>query len=194
MSESSVFRRVTRRETHSPRSVAMAITVVIVILALIYVATETVLELLSQTALLISPAKAAEWLAALPKQQPAGAVIAVAVVVMVIGIILIVVALAPGRQPKHELHSDGRVVLVDNGVIAAALAQHLSDQTGVARERIGVGVSRRVVDVNVASDAGAVLDEKLMKELVTAELESYQLSRALKIRMRGVRTSEATGS
>ncbi len=194
MSESSEFRRVARRETHSPRSGAMVVTVAIAIVALIYVGVETVLELASQPAILISPAKSAEWLAALPKQQPAGVVITIAVVIALIGVVLVMAALAPGRLPKHELHAEGRVVLADNGVIAAALAQHLSDQTGIARDRIRVGVSRRVVDVSVTPDAGAIIDEGLMTELVSAEVDSYQLSRPLKIRMRRAERSEGTGS
>ena len=42
------FHRIVRRETHSPRTVAMIIAVVILILALVYVGVEIVLDLLSQ--------------------------------------------------------------------------------------------------------------------------------------------------
>ena len=46
------FRRIVRRETHSPRTVAMIIAVVILILALVYIGVEIVLHLLAQPALL----------------------------------------------------------------------------------------------------------------------------------------------
>ena len=53
------LRRVIRRETHSPRTVAMFVAVVLLILALAYVALEIVLSLAAQPALLVGPAAAA---------------------------------------------------------------------------------------------------------------------------------------
>ena len=56
---SPAFRRVLRRETHSPRTVAMIIAVVLLLVVLIYIGTEIVLFLIAQPALLLGPAAAA---------------------------------------------------------------------------------------------------------------------------------------
>jgi hypothetical protein len=192
MSMSHAFRRVIRRETHSPRTGAMSIAVVLALLALIYIGTEVVLSLLSLPGLLISPTAAGDWLTALPDQQPVWAIIAIAVLCALIGIVFVVLALTPGRLPKHQILRTGRVVLVDNAVIAAALAQHLSDHTGIARERVTVGVSRSTVDVTLAPDAGIPVPDSRIRELITAQLDVYQMARPIKVRVRTTRQREGT--
>lgn len=184
MSGGAAFRRVARRETHSPRTVAMIIAVALTIGALAYLGTEIVLALLSQPGLLLSPAAAGKWLMGLPDQQPTWAILLAAILLAVIGIVLILAAVTPGRRAKHQLISDDRLVLVDNAVIAAALAQHLSDHTGIARDRITVGVSRRVADVTVAPDAGIPVPDTQIRDLVAAELDSYHITAPIKTRVR----------
>lgn len=68
---SPVLRRVVRRETHSPRTVAMIVAVIVVILALVYVGTEIVLSVLGQPALLLGPAAAFTGVVGLPTDVPA---------------------------------------------------------------------------------------------------------------------------
>jgi hypothetical protein len=188
----TAFRRVIRRETHSPRTVAMAIAVVLALVALIYIGIEIVLSLLSQPGLLLSPAAAGDWLTALPDQQPVWAIIAVAALLALLGIVFVVLALTAGRLPKHQILRTGRVVLVDNAVIASALAQHLSDHTGIARDRVTVGVSRRTVDVTLAPDAGVPVPESRIRDLISAELDAYQLARPVRTRVRTTRQREGT--
>ncbi|WP_341952715.1 DNA/RNA endonuclease G [Salinibacterium sp. TMP30] len=194
MSGNAASRRIIRRETHSPRTVAMVIAAVLSIVALAYLGTEIVLSLLLQPALLVSPVASGEWLTRLPEQQPVWAIITAAAVLAVIGIILCVIALTPGRLPKHQMIAEGRAVLVDNAVIAAALAQHISDHTGIIRDRITVGVSRRVVDVTVAPDAGLPVVDSQIRDLVASELEHYQLTRAVKTRVRTPQPHKGTRS
>ncbi len=194
MNSSAASRRVIRRESHSPRTVAMVIVVVIVTVGLAYLGIEIVLSALGTRALLASPEAAATWVTTLPDQQPAGAIIAAGVLLAMIGLLLIALALSPGRLPKHEMVADGSVVLVDNGVLASALAQHLSDHIGVARDRITVGVSRRVVDVTVAPDAGVAVPDARIRDLVATEVDSYRLTRPVKTRVRASKQREGVPS
>lgn len=185
-----VLRRVVRRETHSPRTVATFVAVILLILALAYVGLEIVLNLAAQPALLFGPAAAGAWLVGLPTAQPAGIVIAGSVVLVVIGLVFLWLAIAPGRLSKHTLDAGDRAVVVDNGVIASALAQHLSEQTGLARENITVGVGHRSVDVTVRPGAGIPLEKSMVQSATELELETYRLTRSVRTRVRIERPDE----
>lgn len=185
-----VLRRVIRRETHSPRTVAMFVAVILLILALAYIGLEIVLSLAAQPALLIGPAAAGGWLIGLPTAQPAGLVIAGSVVLALIGVIFIVLAITPGRLSKHVLDGGGRAVVVDNGVIASALAQHVAEETGLARDSITVGVGHRTVDVTVRPGIGIPLDKADVASAAEAELQTYRLAHRVRTRVRIERPAE----
>lgn len=185
-----VLRRVIRRETHSPRTVAMFVAVILLILALAYIGLEIVLSLAAQPALLLGPAAAGGWLIGLPTAQPAGLVIAGRVVLALIGVIFIVLAITPGRLSKHVLDGGGRAVVVDNGVIASALAQHLAEETGLARDSITVGVGHRTVDVTVRPGIGIPLDKADVASAAEAELQTYRLAHRVRTRVRIERPAE----
>jgi hypothetical protein len=185
-----VLRRVVRRETHSPRTVAVFVAVILLILALAYIGLEIVLYLAAQPALLVGPVAGWGWLVGLPTAQPAGLVIAGSAVLALIGLVFIWLAVMPGRLSKHTLEAGGRAVVVDNGVIASALAQHLSEEIGIARENITVGVGHRSVDVTVRPGAGVPLDKSAVQSAAEAELGSYRLSRAVRVRVRIERPTE----
>lgn len=185
-----VLRRVIRRETHSPRTVAMFVAVILLILALAYIGLEIVLSLAAQPALLLGPAAAGGWLIGLPTAPPAGLVIAGSVVLALIGVIFIVLAITPGRLSKHVLDGGGRAVVVDNGVIASALAQHLAEETGLARDSITVGVGHRTVDVTVRPGIGIPLDKADVASAAEAELQTYRLAHRVRTRVRIERPAE----
>ncbi|WP_194762315.1 DUF6286 domain-containing protein [Microbacterium sp. UFMG61] len=185
-----VLRRVVRRETHSPRTVAMFVAVVLLILALAYIGLEIVLSLAAQPALLLGPAAAGGWLVGLPTAQPAGLVIAGSVVLALIGLVFIVLAITPGRLSKHTLEAGDRAVVVDNGVIASALAQHVSEETGLARENVTVGVGHRSVDITVRPGAGIPLEASAVKSAAEAQLQNYRLGTAVRTRVRIERPTE----
>jgi len=185
-----VLRRVVRRETHSPRTVAVFVAVIVLILALAYIGLEIVLYLAAQPALLAGPVAGWGWLVGLPTAQPAGLVIAGSAVLAVIGLIFIWLAVMPGRLSKHTLEAGGRAVVVDNGVIASALAQHLSEEIGIARENITVGVGHRSVDVTVRPGAGIPLDKSDVQAAAEAELGTYRLTRPVRTRVRIERPTE----
>jgi hypothetical protein len=185
-----VLRRVVRRETHSPRSVAFAVVVLLTIVACLYLAVETALSLASQPALLVRPIDALAWLAALPTDIPVGTVIAGGLAVAVVGALLILLAVSPGRLSKHEMDAGDRAALVDNGVLAAAIAQRVSDEVGLARDRVTVGVAHRSVDVSVAPGAGVPVDRAQVSAVAEAELSTFKLTRSLRTRVRVQRTDD----
>jgi len=187
-----VLRRVVRRETHSPRTTAMIIAVVLVILALAYVGTEIVLSLLGRPALLLGPGAALGAVVGLPTAVPQGISIAAGVVIGILGLVLIVLALKPGRLPRHALTVGDRAVVADNGVIASAVAQRVSDETGFSRDQVRVGVSHRTVDVLIDPAFGVTVDEEQVRAVAAAEVESYRLTPSVttKVRVQRPKKSE----
>ncbi|MBT2500600.1 DNA/RNA endonuclease G [Agromyces sp. ISL-38] len=170
------YRRIVRRETHSPRTAAVLVVVTILILGLLYAGTEIVLDLLGQPALLVAPADVGDWIAELPQLQPAAAIIAGGVAIAIIGLVLVILSLAPGRLAKHEMRWEDRAIVVDNDVIAAALASRICDETGLAREQVTVGVSHRTVRVDIAPGAGLPVDEGPVRGIIEAEIDAYELA------------------
>ena len=187
---SPVLRRVVRRETHSPRTVAMIVAVVLVILALVYVGTEIVLNLAGQPALLLGPAAAFGWVVGLPTEVPVGVSVAIGAVIAVLGVILVVLAIAPGRLSKHQLVVGESAVVADNGVIASAIAQRVSAESGLPRDQVRVGVGHRSADVILTPAVGVPVDEAQIRSTVDAELDSYRLASKLRTSVRVERPRE----
>ncbi len=180
----SVLRTVVRRETHSPRTVAMLVVVVLALLVLAYAVVEIVLALLGQQPLLVSPGAALNAAVAAPTALQPVAFIAGGIVLALVGLTVLVIALKPGRLSRHEMAWGERAVVVDNGVVASALAQHLSNESGIARDDIVVGVAHRTVDVTVRPPVGIPVDEAQLRRIVDEEISTYKLSPAVRTQVR----------
>ncbi|WOF23214.1 DUF6286 domain-containing protein [Microbacterium betulae] len=180
----AILNRIVRRETHTPRTTAMFVVVLLLAAALVYLAVEEILHLSGVGPLLWSPVDMVAWASALPTEQPRGAVAVGAAVVVLAGIVLLVLAVAPGRRSRHALDATDHAVLVDNGVIASALSRRLSEETGLSPDAIVVGVGHRTADVTVKPETGWSLDERHVREIADAEISRYGLSPSLKTRVR----------
>jgi hypothetical protein len=180
----TVLRTVVRRETHSPRTVAMLIVVVLALLVLAYAVVEIVLALLGQQPLLVSPGAALNAVVQAPTALQPVAFVVGGVVLALVGLIVVILALKPGRLSRHEMAWGERAVVVDNGVVASALAQHLSNESGIARDDIVVGVAHRTVDVTVRPPVGIPVDEAQLRRILDEELSTYKLSPAVRTHLR----------
>jgi len=180
----TVLRTVVRRETHSPRTVAMLVVVVLLLLALAYAAVEIILNLTGAQPLLVSPGEALNAVVAAPTALMPVAFIVGGVVLAILGLVVLVLALKPGRLSRHEMEWGERAVVVDNGVVASALAQHLSNESGIARDDIVVGVAHRAVDVTVRPPVGIPVDEAQLRRIVDEEVAAYKLTPAVRTHLR----------
>jgi len=180
----TVLRTVVRRETHSPRTVAMLVVVVLTLLVLAYAVVEIVLALLGQQPLLVSPGVALNAVVAAPTALQPVAFIVGGIVLALVGLIVLILALKPGRLSRHEMEWGERAVVVDNGVVASALAQHLSNESGIARDDIVVGVAHRTIDVTVRPPVGIPVDEAQLRRIVDEEISTYKLSPAVRTQLR----------
>lgn len=188
-----VLRRVVRRETHSPRTVAAVTVAVVVIVALAYLGVELVLAMTSSAPLLVAPLDLLGAVATLPESGVPAAVVAIAALIAVIGIALIVVALSPGRLATHEMPGEDAPVLVDNAVIAAALAHAVSTELGLERTHVRVGVSHRTADITVRPVAGIPLPASDVRESAERALEAYGTAPSLRVVVRIARSEGDRG-
>ncbi len=186
----TTLRTVIRRETHSPRTTAMLTVVTLAVLALVYAGIEIVLFTIGAQPLLVSPPAVFDALADPAGSFASAAVIAAGAVVALIGVVLIVLALKPGRLSRHEMTYRDRAVVVDNGVIASALAQHLSNESGIARDNILVGVSHRTVDVTVRPPLGIPVDADRVQRIIEGEVETYALTPRVRTQVRVQRPAD----
>jgi hypothetical protein len=166
------MRRVLQRETHSSRAVAALIAGSLVIVLCLYVLLESAVRAVGQPPWLIDPQTAAERITALPSGVPplllgaAGAVIAAA------GLFFFLNAVLPGRRARHLLHDPRIAVVVDDEVIAAALARSARLAANVTQEQVMVVVSQRQVVVNVRPTSGVPVSENAILHAVEEELQA----------------------
>ncbi|MFI2566360.1 DUF6286 domain-containing protein [Paenarthrobacter sp. NPDC018779] len=169
--EDPAMGRILRRETHSSRAGAAGIAAVLVILLCVYALLESGVRAVGQPPWLIDPGTAAERIIALPAGiQPlllgaAGAVIAM------VGLFFVLHALLPGRRARHLLRDPRIAVVVDDEVLASALARRARAAANVTPEQVMVVVSQRLVVVNVRPTSGSRVSEEAVLAAVRAELE-----------------------
>lgn len=186
---STVLRRVVRRETHSPRTVATVIALVVVALAAICVGIEIVLQLLGHDPLFVAPDKAVAWIQNVPDVRPQSAVVAGGILVAIAGIALVWMAVSPGRRPRHELGVSSHPVLVDNGVIASAIAEQVRRELDLSKGAVVVGIGHRSADVTVRPEPGQTIESDRVRDTAVAELAHYGLLPRVRVRARVLQPS-----
>jgi hypothetical protein len=182
MSTTALYRRIARRETHSPRSVPAIVIAVIVVLALAYLAVEAVLQLLAQPALGTRLVNVARFVVD-TGTYPEAAVATAGIIAAVVGLILMIVALSGGRRARHLVDTERTVTVVDNEVIASALARHAAQAGDVDPDNARVSVSHRDAVVRLTPSSGTPVDQDAVDTVVRAQLESYGLRPATKSRV-----------
>jgi hypothetical protein len=179
VSTADIYRRILRRELHSPRSV-LAITVsVVVILLCAYVGAEIILAMLGYRALLTAPLDMLTALGALGS-TPAGMPITVGIVLMMVGIVLLIPALTPGRRARHQLAASRAAVVVDDEVIASALARHAAHAGNAHPDNAIVSISARRAIVRLTPTSGVPVRREAVSDAVQEQLAAFELTPSLR--------------
>ena len=177
-----MYSRIKRRETTSPRATLAIILAVIIILAIAYAVTETILFLTGQPQLLASPEQMGTAVVGLSSYTP-WIVIASGVVAALIGLLLIIAAFRAGRRPRHVLDTDRVVTVVDDEVIASALARSAAFQSSIDPDNARVEVSRRRAVIRLTPASGSSVDSQPVTQTATQQLDGYGLSPKVKPRV-----------
>lgn len=179
----AVYRRITRRETHSPRSLLAITLAVVIIVVFLWIGTEIVIAELGAPALLVNPDDALASAVALA-EAPAAIVAAAGIGIALVGLLLVIAALAPGRRARHVLSADRAAVVVDNEVIASALARHTAYAGNVDPDNVTVSVSHTRAVIDLLPTSGVPVDRAVVTEVVDEQLESYGLRPRVSARVR----------
>ena len=182
MSTTTLYRRIRRRETHSPRSGAAVVVGVAAVLALAWLATETVLAALGRHALLLSPARMVAGIAALPTVA-SGALIGSGVVLAILGLIVVVLGLSAGRLGRHTIDDDRAVIVVHDEVVGSALVRAAADSSSTDPDRAIAAVGRRRATVRLTPTSGSPIDLPAVQQAVAERLQGFGLQPALTTRI-----------
>lgn len=151
----STYKRLMRRETHFSRSVVAISLASVIIAGCLYSGTELVLELTGRPPLIVAPSDVVRTVSQVNQIAPA-LLFTFGVLVAVTGLVLVLVALLPGRRARHEVESDRAAVVVDDEVVAASLARKVAAAARLDPANVDVSVSRRSATVRITPESGAV--------------------------------------
>lgn len=178
----ALYRRISRRELHSSRSgAAIAVASVVIVLSGWFGA-EIVLHLVGQRPLLLAPddlARSVQATSSLPVALLAGLGAGCAV----IGILLAVIAVSPGRRARHLIGSERMVTVVDDEVIASALAGRAARVAGIDPNNARVSVSRRLATVHLVPTSGQSVHTGTVLRAVGDQLDGLMLQPGLQARV-----------
>lgn len=174
--------RVVYRETHSSRAVVASVAAVLVMVLAGYGLLESGVHAIGQPAWLIEPQLAAERIVALPAGMPPLLLGASGAVIAMVGLFFLLNAILPGRRARHVLNGhtfkdveSSVAVVVDDEVIASALARSARIAANVTQEQVMVVVSQRQVIVNVRPTSGVPVAESAVRAAVEDELDEMYL-------------------
>lgn len=170
---------INRRETRSPRSTLAITLAVLIIVASAYTVGEVLLQITGHAPILMSVGSAARELAALGQTSGAGAIGAA---ISVLGVLVIVTALSPGRRAKHTLEHHHSAI-VDNAVIASALARHAARAGQIGADSVRVSVSHRNAEVRITPASGSSVDYAAVAEAVQEQIARYRLSPSIQAKV-----------
>ena len=178
----ATYGRIGRRELHSPRSAAAIAVAILAILLCGWIGTEIVLMLLGQPALLAAPADLAAGVAS-ASTVPAPLLAAIAIGCAVLGLLLLIIAVAPGRRARHLIDSKRTVTVVDDEVIASALAGRAARVGGIDPDNTRVSISRRLATVHLVPTSGQPVQRDSVQQAVSDQLDGLHLRPTLQPRV-----------
>lgn len=180
-----LYRRVLRREQHSSRSGSAIVVLVLLTLVVGYVGVEAVYAALGRRALLFSPIDVVATLtSSVDGGGTSGLVLGAGVVAAILGLVLIGLAVTPGRRGRHTVDDDRVALVVDDRVIASSLARAARVSGRLSDQQVSAWVSRRRAQIDLTPASGVAVDEQSVEAATRSELESVAYRPELTARVR----------
>lgn len=153
--EQAIYRRVLRRETHAPRTIPAATVASIGLLLALALLAAGVWAFID-AAFREGVVRRFEDVTA--SGAPQGAAFGIGAALALLAVLLLALAVLPGRRARRARTTDRAALLVDDGVIADSIADSVARRTGVDRARVAVTVGRRSVAVRITPTSGLPVD------------------------------------
>jgi len=149
--ENAVYRRVMRRETHAPRTapaVVVATIALVVAGALVVGAVWWWVDAGVRETVAASFDAVSTWL-----WQPA-VLIGAGVAALAVAVVLLALALLPGGRARRARTTDRVALVVDDGMLADAVADAVAAESGLDRRQVSVTLGRRSAIVRITPTSG----------------------------------------
>lgn len=163
--------RALRRESTSGRVLASAIVALVVTLLCVYALLESTLQAINQPAWIMDPESASRFVAGLPGDTDRGILGLLGLVIAVVGLGFLIVALRRGRSGRRALPGERIAVVVDDEVLASALARRARSAATVRPEQVTVVLSQGEAIVNVRPTSGIPVSAEAVLAAVEDELK-----------------------
>ena len=169
MSTQTLERRIRRRSIHRSRSTAVAVTLVVVALLAAWIGTEAVLKAIGQGPLLADPQTVVDTAL---KPDAAFTTIAevIAAALVIAGIVLVVLALGPGRQPRSAIDHERGAVVIDTRILASTAANAAALAAGVPESNTSASAKGHRTQVHVVPLSGIPVDTSTVEHAVQERL------------------------
>ncbi|WP_030143801.1 hypothetical protein [Mycetocola saprophilus] len=183
--DSNVYTRVLRRESHDSRTapaVVVASLLVILCGGLLVLGIWMIIDERVGDTL-------AEFLSGRRAAFDVGSVaLGAGTILLVLAILLIWLALAPGRRDRRSRTTERLAILVDNGVLADTVADRVAEAEGLDRGNVSVVVGRTQASVHVTPTSGVALNPESVREVAQDTLVAAGFPSTVRVRIaeRGV--------
>ncbi|MBF4613136.1 DUF6286 domain-containing protein [Curtobacterium sp. VKM Ac-1376] len=171
MSNGSVERRIRRRSVHRSRSTAVAVSLVVLALVAAWLGTESVLRAIGRPPLFADPQTVVDT-ALRPDAAFVTVVEAVAGVLVVLGVVLVVLAINPGRRHRSVVEHERGAVVIDTRIVASTAANAAGTAAGVPEGNTSATARGRSTVVRIVPVTGVPVDEASIRATVEDRLSA----------------------
>ncbi|WIB32285.1 DUF6286 domain-containing protein [Curtobacterium sp. MCSS17_005] len=183
MSNGSVERRIRRRSVHRSRSTAVAVALVVLALVAAWIGTEAVLSAIGRPPLVADPQTVVDT-ALRPDAAFVTVVEVVAGVLVVLGVVLVVLALKPGRQHRSVVEHARGAVVIDARIVASTAANAAGTAAGVPEGNASATARGRSTEVRIVPVTGVPVDEASVRAAVVDRLSGLDERFGRRVRVR----------
>lgn len=183
MSNGSVERRIRRRSVHRSRSTAVAVALVVLALVAAWIGTESVLSAIGRPPLVADPQTVVDT-ALRPDAAFVTIVEVIAGVLVVLGVVLVVLALKPGRQHRSVVEHERGAVVIDSRIVASTAANVAGMAAGVPEGNASATARGRSTEVRIVPVTGVPVDEATVRAAVVERLSGLDERFGRRVRVR----------
>ncbi|MBT1597966.1 DUF6286 domain-containing protein [Curtobacterium flaccumfaciens] len=183
MSNGSVERRIRRRSVHRSRSTAVAVALVVLALVAAWIGTESVLSAIGRPPLVADPQTVVDT-ALRPDAAFVTIVEVIAGVLVVLGVVLVVLALKPGRQHRSVVEHERGAVVIDARIVASTAANAAGMAAGVPEGNASATARGRSTEVRIVPVTGVPVDEATVRAAVVERLSGLDERFGRRVRVR----------
>jgi hypothetical protein len=169
MSSSPVERRLRRRSTYRSRSTAVSVALVVLALVAAWIGTESVLRAIGAAPLLADPQTAVDAALA-PDATFVTLIEVIAAALVIAGVVLVVLALKPGRQHRSVVPHDRGAVVIDSSIIASTARNAAGRAAGVPDGHTTASARGVRTEVRLVPMSGVPVDPAVVEHAVAERL------------------------